>query len=414
MVGKRVLHALGIALAFSVGLANAQQNAAPAARENAPPLASVLAADAPARYTIKAGDTLWSLASVYLKTPWRWPDLWRMNRNDIKNPHLIYPGQVLALTFDANGQPVLALEGGGTRSDAGVTNVSYDGPRPTVKLSPRLRYDTIARDVAVPSIPPAELEPFLSRPLVIDAETLNNNPQIVLTDDKRVILANGDVAYALGVDEKKGREWQVYRSAGELRDPRWAPKPWWDRGEDWVKGRTQPDLGILGYEAKYLGDARVLQFGDVTKVEILNAKEEIVPQDRLIVAPVPEKISYVPRAPEKTIDSVVIKLDGPIAEAGKGSVVTLAVGARDGLEIGHVVSFFRPPRQVDNPRYKLPGVFSMAGFGFPDPNAAPQYLTLPAERIGLGFVFRTFDRVAYVYVVSSSAMVRVGDFVRNP
>lgn len=410
MVSKRFFHVIGLSLALSTALAAAQTGAQ---QTTAPALASVLAADAPARYTIKAGDTLWSLASVYLKTPWRWPDLWRMNRNDIKNPHLIYPGQVLALTFDANGQPVLSFEGDGTRSGGGITSVSYDGPRPTVKLSPRLRYDTIAREVAVPSIPPAELEPFLSRPLVIDAETLNKNPQIVLTEEKRVLLANGDIGYVLNMNPKQGREWHVYRASGELRDPRWVPTPWWER-DNWYKGTTNPDLGILGYEAQYLGDARVLQFGEITKVEMVNVKEEILPNDRLIAAPVPEKLSYVPRAPEKNVDSVVIKLNGPIAEAGKGSVVALAVGAKDGLEVGHVVSFYRPPRQVDNPRYIRPPVLATIGLVGLEPNREPQYLTLPAERIGLGFVFRTFERVAYTYIVSSSSMVRVGDFVRNP
>jgi hypothetical protein len=413
MVGKRISHAVGIAFALSAVVGAAQTTAPSAPRAATAPLSSVLAADAPARYTIKAGDTLWSLASVYLKTPWRWPDLWRMNRTDIKNPHLIYPGQVLALTFDANGQPVLSFEGNGTRSEAGITNVAYDGPRPTVRMSPRLRYDTIAREVAVPSIPPAELEPFLSRPLVIDAETLNKNPQIVLTEEKRVLLANGDIGYALNMNAAQGREWHVYRASGELRDPRWVPTPWWER-DNWYKGTSNPDLGLLGYEAQYLGDARVLQFGDVTKLEMINVKEEILPRDRLIAAPVPERLSYVPRAPEKNVDSVVIKLSGPIAEAGKGSVVALAVGAKDGLEVGHVVSFYRPPRQVDNPNYIRPPVLATVGLIGLEPNRAPQFLTLPAERIGLGFVFRTFDRVAYTYIVSSSAMVRVGDFVRNP
>ncbi len=383
---------------------------AAAARAMASPLSSALSPDAPGRYTIKSGDTLWALANLYLKTPWRWPDLWRMNRTEIKNPHLIYPGQVLVLSYDENGQPRLNFEGSATSADGSAYN---SGPRPLVKISPALRYNTIARDNAVPSIPPAELEPFLSRPLVIDAAALEANPQITLTDDKRVILARGDVAYAMSIKEGQPRDWHVYRASGELRDPRYPFKQWFQRS-DWYGGKKEADIGLLGYEAMYLGDARVLQYGDIAKIEIVSSKEEISPKDRLIVAPVPERISYVPHAPEKPIESVVIKLNGPLAEAGRGAVVALASGSADGLEIGHVLQFVRPPRLVPNVRYVRPGVFSTFGMVDPAPSQEPEFLKIPEERIGLGFVFRTFERVAYCYVVSSSSMVRVGDLVKNP
>jgi hypothetical protein len=381
---------------------------APAAPARAASLASTLRADAPSQYTIKPGDTLWGISSLYLQSPWRWPELWRMNRNDIQNPHRIYPGQTLVLTFDANGQPMLGVAG----RVEGSSGVSYE--RPTVKVSPTLRFENIKRENSIPSIPPAELEPFLSRPLVVEAGSLTTSPEIILTDDRRVVLARGDVAYALGLkDEKLGREWHVYRPNGELRDPRFPFKQWYQRS-DWYGGKVEPDIGLLGYEAMYLGDARVVQFGDVTKLEIVNAKEEISPKDRLIVVPPPETISYVPRAPEQKVDSVVIRLTGPVAEAGRGAVVAIAAGAKDGMQVGHVISFIRPPRQVANDKFRRPSIFTTAGMFDPDPNREPQFYSLPEERIGLGFVFRTFERVSYVYVAASSAMVRVGDFVRNP
>ncbi len=407
---------LSICIAASVWVpcALAQTNAAPAdampaaAKPAAGLAASDLAASAPERYTIKPGDTLWGLSSLYLKSPWRWPELWRMNQAQVRNPHLIYPGQVMVLSLDANGRPRLSLDG--TQTSGVVTGEG--GPRPTVKISPQLRYEAISRDLAVPSIPPAELEPFLSRPLVIDPDALDKNPTIVVTDDRRVVLAKGDVAYVVSIKEGQGRDWQVYRAAGALRDPRWVPTPWW-KSDYWYTGKWEKDAGLLGYEATYLGDARVLQYGDVAKVEVIAAKEEIVPTDKLIVSPPPENISYVPRAPEKPVDSVVIKLNGPLADAGRGSVVSLASGAADGLEIGHVVQFIRPARSVPNPRWVRPALWQPGWFD-PNPSKEPEFLKLPEERIGLGFVFRTFEKVAYCYIVSTSAMVRVGDLVRNP
>jgi hypothetical protein len=383
---------------------------APAARTAQAGLAADIRADAPSRYTIKSGDTLWGISTLYLKSPWRWPDLWRMNRDDIKNPHLIFPGQTLVLTFDANGQPSLVLAGAQQVLDTGA-NIPQE--RALVRVSPQLRFEKIARDTALPSIPPAELEPFLTKPLVIDANALDSAPEIILTDDRRVVLARGDIAYVLGLKQGQAKDWHVYRPTGQLRDPRFPLKQWYQRS-DWYGGKREPDVGLLGYEASYLGDARVTKFADVSRIEIVNAKEEIVQKDRLIVVPAPERISYVPRAPEKTVDSVVIRLNGPVAEAGRGSVVAIAAGAKDGMEVGHVIAFDRPARQVANDKYVRPGVFSTLGMTDPAPSKEPQFYDLPGENIGLGFVFRTFERVSYVYVLSSSAMVRVGDLVRNP
>jgi hypothetical protein len=315
---------------------------------------------------------------------------------------------VLALTYDANGQPVLGLARRAVDSGSSVPR-----ERELVRVSPQLRYDKIERDTAIPSIPPAELEPFLTKPLVIDANTLDTAPEIILTDDRRVVMARGDIAYALGLKAGQPNEWHIYRPTGELRDPRFPFKRWYERS-DWYGGKVEPDVGLLGYEASYLGDARVTLFGDVSRIQIINSKEEIVPKDRLIVVPTPERISYVPRAPEKAVDSVVVRLNGPVAEAGRGAVVAIAAGARDNMEVGHVVSFIRPPRQVANAKYVRPPVFSTPGMEDPAPSKEPKFYTVPEERIGLGFVFKTFDRVSYVYVLSSSAMVRVGDIVRNP
>ncbi|MEP7083149.1 MAG: LysM domain-containing protein [Betaproteobacteria bacterium] len=328
-----------------------------------------LADNAPTRYTVKKGDTLWSIAARFLKSPWNWKELWRMNKDHVRNPHRIYPGDVLVLGTGADGQPQLSL----LRSEE----------RPTVRLGPTVRVTPIDNE-AIPSIPPSIIDPFLTKPLVIERDGLERAPRIVGNPDSRVVLATGYKIYVLGMEEKDGSNWQIYRSGPAL------------------SGRGKKE--ILGYEAEYLGDAIVDNFAEVSTLTIVNARKEIVVGDRLVPVPKERIINYPPHAPDKAIDGQIIGLPTSLIESGRDAVVTLDVGSTDGVEIGHVLALYHDPGTVD--------VWDQKTRFFNQP--AKREVQLPQERIGLVFIFRVFDRVSYALVLNSSKQVVLGDWVRKP
>ena len=350
-----------------------------------------LAPNAPDEYTVRSGDTLWALSRLYLKTPWRWPELWGMNLQDIRNPHLIYPGQLLY------------LDKTGGRARLATRRPGPDGLSGTVRLSPRTRYETLS-DGALPTLNPAAIEPFLSEPIVVDETTLLAAPRIVAGNDARVLLARGDRAYALGgaaaplVDAGgPPRQFRVFRSATPLRDP--------GTGE------------LLGYEAHYLGKARLVRgespggagpqdgppgadaVAVAATLDIVAAREEMRAGDRLLPEPPRQLVSYAPRAPEGVVSGgrIVSVYGNAVQFAAQNQIVALNKGARDGIESGHVLAILRD-----------------GGTLVDRTGGAKELVRLPDERAGLLMVFRTFERVSYALVLEISDAVRVGDRLVNP
>lgn len=332
-----------------------------------------LADDAPDHYVVKKGDTLWAISKRFLKDPWRWPEIWGMNKDQIKNPHLIYPGNMVVLERGPDG-PRLRLAASAV--DAG--GPTYQG-RPVVKLSPQARATPIDRE-AIPSIPPREIDPYLTRPLVVSPTALETAPKIIAGSERRVALTVGNVAYASGLDEKAGSNWNVYRPGRALKSP----------GKD----------EVLGYEAIYLGDARVNRFGEASTLQIVDAKEEIQVGDRLVPVHKDRIVNYVPHAPAAKVQGSIIALTGAVAEAGTGTVVALDVGENASLELGHVLAVYRPGLSIDTKK------------NFFDYKAKP--LRAPDERVALVFVFRVFEKVAYALILDTQRSVFLGDMVRNP
>lgn len=322
----------------------------------------------PERYVVVKGDTLWDIAGRFLKQPWRWPEIWGMNREQIKDPHWIYPGDVIIL--DKSGAtPTLRLVKGEkfTKGEAGERNM--------VKLSPTIRVEE-GRIGAIPSISPSAIEPFLSKPLVTSATGLEKSPYLVAAEEGRVILGTGNKAYVRGVKAQDGAYWQVYRAGQALIDP--------DSKE------------TLGYEAVYLGDVTVTHTGDPATVEITKAVLEINAGDRLVPPPDQTFNAYVPHAPDKAIKGKVISAYGGVAEAGQNAIVTINKGSRDGLENGHVLALYRHG-ETAKPLY-----------------GEKEGVKLPDERYGLVFVFRVFERVSYALTVQTNRPVKMLDVVQTP
>ena len=365
----------------------AQKQTANAVAQKGVPL-SELAANAPDRYTIKSGDTLWAISRLYLKSPWRWPELWGMNLADIKNPHRIYPGQVLLLERK-DGMARLKVEGA---QDAG-------GP-PTVRVSPRTRYEMLSSS-ALPTLKSHIIEAFLAEPVVVDEATLRGAPRIVSALESRVLITRGDRAYARGPenaplldDQGKDQLFRIFRNSTPLKDP--------NTGE------------VLGYEAQYVGKA-VLVRGEGTSdvenrdggktadfvpatIDIVGAKEEIRVGDRLLPEPPRQIQIYTPHAPEDKVEGRIVSVYGnAVINAGQNQVVAINKGTADGMVPGLVLAILKDgARVVDRTE------------GSPSP------MKLPDERNGLLMVFRTFERVSYALILEITDGVRVGDRLVNP
>lgn len=330
--------------------------------------------DAPDRYVVVPGDTLWAISQRYTDSPWRWPELWGMNRDQIRNPHLIYPGNILLLD---RARGTISIAGGdASGSKSGGT------PSGTVKLSPRVRADSLSK-TEIPSIPAGVIEPFLTRPLVVEADGLDKAPTIVGTQGDRVIVSAGSSAYVRGLGSSTEESYYIYRRGGPLVDP--------------------DTKQTLAYEAIYLGTGQLTRSGEPATVTLSSAVQEIGTGDKLI--PVGKAIppNYAPRAPSKQVRGRVMSLYGGlnrVGEAGRHSIVTINRGRSDGLEAGHVLALFssnQTARDVTKGR-----------------SAPDAMIKLPEERYGLVFIFRVFERVSYALVMDAKQPVTLADVVQTP
>jgi LysM repeat protein len=333
---------------------------------------SELAPDAPDSHVVVAGDTLWDISKLFLKSPWRWPELWGMNRDQIRNPHLIYPGQVL----------LLVKTDGRARLEIG----QQVGGGDTIKLSPQMRVSALDGG-AIPTIPLHLIQAFLTDAVVFDTDALAKAPRIVAAQESHVVLGKGDLAYARG-DFGGATDFRIFRTSRELRDP-----------------DTQQ---ILGYEAPYVGTADLIRPAEDRRtpqgveivpatMQIRSVKQEVGIGDRLAPAPQRNLDRYVPHAPDHPMSGRVASIYGDALNAGQNQIVALNRGKRDGIERGHVFALWRDGEAVmDQTQEKA------------------QAIKLPDERHGVLFVFEVYEKVSYALIISVKEPVKAGDRFTQP
>ncbi|HOP17687.1 MAG: LysM peptidoglycan-binding domain-containing protein [Chromatiaceae bacterium] len=317
----------------------------------------LLRADHPDQYTVVKGDTLWDISGRFLRSPWRWPDIWYVNPQ-IANPHLIYPGDVLELVY-IDGKPQLRMRRG------------------PLKLSPTVR--STPWDGAIPTIPVDAIGPFLTRPYVLDKDQLDGAPYIVDFADEHILGGAGQKAYVRRIDQTEPLKYEIVRPGGPYKDA--------DTGE------------ILGYEALYIGTSELQRTGDPATVFINSTDLESVIGDRLIPAGEEKATAnFTPHAPAQPVEGSIIAVMNGVSQIGQYNVVVLDRGARDGLAPGTVL-------RVDQRGELIRDVVT------PDSRDKVQ---LPDEEAGLLMVFRTFERVSFGLVMHASRVMHVNDRVRNP
>jgi hypothetical protein len=340
--------------------------------------------DHPTRYTVVEGDTLWDISTRFLRTPWHWPRIWKINEQ-IANPHLIYPGDVMVLRF-VDGRPELTVVRDGQPGEVPLVDEDLPisevlegvagAPNGTVvRLSPKVLSKPLAQPI--PTISPDVILPFLTRPLFVDDDQLEKSGYVTIGLDDRIALGDNSEFYARGLPEDADAEfYMLYRKGKKIKDP------------DTKK--------FLGYEAIYLGDAQMLRPGDPAKLVVTKVKQEILPRDNLLVAPRKAPLPYYfPHVPETQLRGRIVTALNAVSEVGPFTIVSVNLGRRDGIEEGHV---FRITRRAGKHK---------------DPVTRRKY-QLPDEDSGLMMIFRPYEKLSYGLIINATRPIHILDAVVTP
>ncbi len=314
----------------------------------------------PDTYVVKKGDTLWDISSLFLRDPWYWPEIWYVNPQ-VKNPHLIYPGDVLTLVY-VDGQPQLRMSRGASGTE---------------RLSPRVREEQLTD--AVQTIPYEAIAPFLGKGMVLTKDEIAGLPHIVALRDDHLIGASGNDAYVRGNISGQDAEYSVVHIGNKLVDP--------DDGD------------VLGFEGIYVADGRVRRMGDPATVELNNSQREVMQGDRLVAQKELLALKFEPRAPDRPIAGSIVHVVDGVTQIGQYQVIVINRGARDGLEPGHILTVWQAGARIQD-RIDT-GLFG-------------RKVQLPDERAGTLMVFKTYDRLSYALVMQAEGPIHTLDKVRNP
>ena len=345
--------------------------------------AVVFAESAPDQYVVQTGDTLWDIAATFLRDPWYWPEVWYVNPQ-IVNPHLIYPGDVLAM-ITIDGQQRITNTGGPT--GVGPTGVGPTSSGPTYRVSPVVRATPLSESIT--SIPHEQIAAFLSKGVIIEKGQSDELPYILASRGDHLMASAGNEVYIRGGrPSPNGTRFNVVHIGEQLRDP--------------------DDNDVIGYMGVYVGEGFQSRGGDPATIALTDTNREALVGDRLVPETLRLPLNFFPKAPDIDIEGRIISVVDGVTLIGQYQVVILNRGARNGLAPGDVLSVFQTGKKVRD-RY--------AGRSFRAAGSASRggtRVTLPEEQAGTIMIFKVFDRIGYGLVMEATSDIHVLDTIRNP
>lgn len=344
---------------------------------------SILVDNYPDKHIVVKGDTLWDISAKFLRDPWLWPQVWDHNQQ-IRNPHLIYPGDVITLRW-CDGKPCFGFGDG------------------TLRLSPKVRYDDLGS--AIPTIPYDAIAGFLSKPTVLDATYADTLPYVLASADGRLIMSEGNDVYVrqnLG-SLNPGTDYNIFNIGDPYRDP---------------------ESGfVYGIEALYVGEGNIFRGGDPSTMKIRDSRREILRGDRMLPFDHERDIelNFMPKAAAPETAGTIISVVEGVEYIGQYDIVVINRGSNNSLTRGDVVSIYQKGDQVWDP-YDRQNVASEEDKGNwfqrnilrKGSKAGGSYVKLPDEAAGIGLVFRVYDNISYALVMRSEREIHKGDLIRSP
>lgn len=313
-----------------------------------------LAEDAPDQYVVQVGDTLWDIAATFLRDPWYWPEIWYINPQ-VENPHLIYPGDVLALVY-IDGAPRVTV-----------------GQAGTYRLSPEARVTPLTE--AITSVSYDSISAFLSRGVVIERGEIDSLPYLLATKGDHMIASAGNTIYIRGTSAQPGERFNIVKIGDKLIDPE--------------------NNRVIGYQGIEIGSGTIRASGDPASMALVTSKQEAKQGDRLIPTSVEIPLNFFPKAPTSNIDGQIVAVVGGVTQIGQYHVVVMNRGSNHGLGVGDVLTVWQRGEVV---RDRVRG----------------GDVRLPDEEAGTVMVFKTYDSISYGLVMEATQALHTEDFVRNP
>jgi hypothetical protein len=346
----------------------------------------------PEIYIVQKGDTLWDISTVFLRDPWHWPEIWFKNPQ-IENPHLIYPGDQLAIIYVGGTKMIQLLKRGDdspqqtTSTSTTSTSTSTTGTTPAttdttgikiVKLSPRVRSEAI--DATLPSIPIEDLRHLLARPILISEEELDKAAYIISSVDSHLVNSTNDKIYVRQLNTSIGNgRYQIFKPDKALHDP--------------VTGE------LLGYQSLHAGEAKLLVAGDPATLRVTSSVREILQNDKVV--PIDNtgfERDYFPQPPYAYLKGRIVALLDAVSQIGRYQTIAINLGERDGLQTGNLLRVMQNGKAIPD-------------YAGTDPGFT---VKLPDERIGLVLVVRTFEKMSYALVMEAEQPISLKNYVESP